>query len=294
MTSVEDARKFYAQLMAANAGSADPRLEEAFSAVPREAFLGPGPWTVVAGRALITGNGKITTPSADPIHIYQDVLVALDADKGINNGEPALHAMWIGKIAARAGEAVTHIGAGTGYYTALLARLVSPGLVTAFELEADLAARAAKNLAAYDNVTVVHGDAVASDLPPSDIIYVNAGVVAPAAAWLRALKLGGRMIFPWRPAERIGLAVMVTRTRQGFACDPFMRSWFIPCVGASVAGPAAKIPDRQNAAGSRSIWLTADRVPDRTAIAVFDNVWFSSQSLDTRPPNPRTNGKTAL
>lgn len=46
MTSVEDARKFYAQLMAANAGSADPRLEEAFSAVPREAFLGPGAWTV--------------------------------------------------------------------------------------------------------------------------------------------------------------------------------------------------------------------------------------------------------
>ena len=89
--------------------------------VPREAFLGPGPWTVIAG------NGKITTPSADPVHIYQNVLVALDADKGINNGEPFLHAMWIGKIAPKPGEAVTHVGAGTGYYTALLARLVSPG-----------------------------------------------------------------------------------------------------------------------------------------------------------------------
>ncbi len=278
MTSVEDARKFYAQLMAANAGSADPRLEQAFATVPREAFLGPGPWTVVAGRALITGKGRIVTPSADPVHIYQDVLVALDADKGINNGEPSLHAMWIGRIAPRAGEAVTHVGAGTGYYTALLARLVSPGRVTAFELEADLAARAAQNLSAYDNVTVVHGDAVASDLPPSDIIYVNAGVVAPPVAWLRALKPGGRMIFPWRPSKSVGVAVMVTHTDKSFACDPFMRSWFIPCVGASVANSAAKIPDGQKAARSRSIWLTADRAPDRTATAIIGDVWFSSQT----------------
>ncbi len=278
MTSVEDARKFYAQLMAANAGSADPRLEQAFATVPREAFLGPGPWTVVAGRALITGKGRILTPSADPVHIYQDVLVALHADKGINNGEPSLHAMWIGKTAPRNGETVTHVGAGTGYYTALLARLVSPGRVTAFELEADLAARATRNLSAYDNVTVVHGDAVTHDLPPSDIIYVNAGVVAPPAAWLRALKPGGRMIFPWRPSKSVGVAVMVTRTDKGFACDPFMRSWFIPCVGASVANSAAKIPDGQKAASSRSIWLMADRAPDRTATAIIGDVWFSSQA----------------
>lgn len=279
MTSVEDARKFYAQLMAGNAGSADPRLEEAFATVPREAFLGPGPWAVVAGRALTAGNGKIMTPSADPVHIYQDVLVALDAGKGINNGEPSLHAMWIGRIAPRPDEAVTHIGAGTGYYTALLARLVAPGPVTAFEIEADLAARATKNLETYGNVSVVHGDAVTGDLPPSDIIYVNAGVVAPPAPWLRALKAGGRMIFPWRPSQGVGLAVMVTRTDKGFACDPFMRSWFIPCVGASAAGPAAKIPDLQKAARSRSIWLTSNRAPDRTATAIIGDVWFSSQAL---------------
>ncbi|ESZ70361.1 SAM-dependent methlyltransferase [Mesorhizobium sp. L103C119B0] len=279
MTSVEDARKFYAQLMAGNAGSADPRLEEAFATVPREAFLGPGPWAVVAGRALTAGNGKIMTPSADPVHIYQDVLVALDADKGINNGEPSLHAMWIGRIAPRPDEAVTHIGAGTGYYTALLARLVAPGPVTAFEMEADLAARATKNLETYGNVSVVHGDAVTGDLAPSDIIYVNAGVVAPPAPWLRALKAGGRMIFPWRPSQGVGLAVMVTRNDKGFACDPFMRSWFIPCVGASAAGSAAKIPDLQKAARSRSIWLTSDRAPDRTATAIIGDVWFSSQAL---------------
>jgi len=295
MTVLAEARKFYARLMAANSGSADPRLEDAFATVPREAFLGPGPWTVIVGRMVTAGNGKVVTPSADPVHIYQDVLMALDADKGINNGEPSLHAMWIGKIAPKPGEAVTHIGAGTGYYTALLARLVSPGgAVTAFELEADLASRATKNLEAYGNVTVIHGDAVTTTLPPSDVIYVNAGVAAPPAGWLKALRPGGRMIFPWRPAERVALAVLVTRTKKGFACNPFMGSWFIPCVGASVASPAAKIPDREQAARSRSIWLTSDKAPDGTATAIIGDVWFSSQSLDDRPPASRTKGKTAL
>lgn len=274
MTRIAEARKFYARLMAANAGSADPRLEDVFAAVPREAFLGPGPWTVVAG------NGKVETPSADPVHIYQNVLVSLDAEKGINNGEPFLHAMWIGKVAPKPGEAVTHVGAGTGYYTALLAKLVSPGgAVTAFELDSSLAERAIKNLEAYGNVTAIHGDAVVGGLPPSDIIYVNAGVAAPPAEWLKALKPGGRMVFPWRPAERIGLAVMVTRTDKGFACDPFMRSWFIPCIGASAASTTI---DRDKAARSRKIWLTADKAPDRTATAVIGDVWFSSQSVGGR------------
>lgn len=277
MTGIGEARKFYARLMAANAGSADPRLEDVFAAVPREAFLGPGPWTVVAG------NGKVETPSADPVHIYQNVLVSLDADKGINNGEPFLHAMWIGKVAPKPGETVTHVGAGNGYYTALLAPLVSPGgAVTAFELDSSLADRARKSLEAYANVTVIHGDAVIGSLPPSDIIYVNAGVAAPPAQWLKALKPGARMVFPWRPAERVGLAVMVTRTQQGFACDPFMRSWFISCIGASAATPATKFPNRDKAARSRSIWLTADKAPDRTAIAVIGDVWFSSQDVGGR------------
>ncbi|MBW8907759.1 MAG: protein-L-isoaspartate O-methyltransferase [Mesorhizobium sp.] len=274
MSKVEDARKFYARLMTINAASPDPRLEAVFASVPREDFLGPGPWTVVAG------DSRIETPSADPSHIYQNVLVALDVDKGINNGEPMLHAMWLAKVGPKPGEAVTHIGAGTGYYSALLARLVEPGgRVTAFELDADLAARARTNLARYGNVEVIHGDAVVSPLPPSDIIYVNAGVVAPPASWLKALKPGGRLIFPWRPSDTVGLAVLVTRLDDGFACRPFMGSWFIPCVGASAAGPVAKIPTRERAARTRSVWLSENKAPDRTATAIFGDLWFSSRAI---------------
>lgn len=290
MTRIAEARRFYARLLASHAGARDPRLEEAFAEIPREDFLGPGPWTVITTpwRAG-AGRNTVETPSADPVHIYQNQLVALDRDKGINNGEPLLHAMWMTKIAPSPGEHVAHIGAGTGYYSAILSRLVAPdGTVTAYEYEAHLAARAAENLADYDNVTVVHGDAVHAELPPSDIIYVNAGAVAPPASWLQALKLGGRLVFPWRPTEKIGLAVVVTRLESGFACQAFMRSWFIPCVGASRPGSASdltiKLPTSAEAKRSRSVFLTEQKAADATATAVFGDVWFSSRSLGSRRP----------
>ncbi len=267
-----DIRANYARQMAAASGSADPRLEEAFAAVPREAFLGAGPWTIVVG------NRKVTTPDADPAHIYQNVLVALDAER--NNGEPVLHAAWIGKIAPQPGEMVIHVGAGSGYYTALLATLVLPGgSVTAFELDADLAAQARRNLEPYENVTVVAGDGVVAKLPESNIIYVNAGVAAPPAGWLKTLRPGGRLIFPWQPSERVGLAMVATRTGGGFECRPFMGSWFIPCVGASQPGGSAKLPTQGQARRTRSIWLTADKAPDRSATAIFGDVWFSSKRI---------------
>ena len=73
------------------------------------------------------------------------------------------------------------------------------------------------------------------------------------------------------------------RTEKGFACDPFMRSWFIPCFGASVADLAAKIPTREQATRSRSIWLTGDKAPDRTATAIFGDVWFSTKDVRAKP-----------
>jgi hypothetical protein len=88
--SLDEIRGFYAKLMAAASGSHDPRLERIFELVPREAFLPPGPWKIMVGETYVD------TPSADPVYLYQNTLVALDAGKGINNGVPSLHAAWIG------------------------------------------------------------------------------------------------------------------------------------------------------------------------------------------------------
>ena len=274
MATLPEVRRFYAQLMAAASGSTDPRLERIFELVPREAFLPPGPWHIRHNHL------SLETPSADPAFLYQNIMVPLDAEKGINNGEPFLHAAWIGKAAPKAGETVTHIGAGTGYYTAILAMLVLPnGRVHAFEIERTLAAQAKLNLGPFENVRVTAADAVARKLPASDLIYVNAGVVAPPVQWLAALRPNGRLVFPWRPTDKIGLAVLVTRTAAGFSCEPFMQSWFIPCVNASAAGPDDRPPSASQARRTRSIWLRSEKAPDDTATAVFGDVWFSSAAL---------------
>jgi protein-L-isoaspartate(D-aspartate) O-methyltransferase len=274
-------RSAYASEMAAASGSDDPRIENAFATVPREDFVGPGPWMIMGLSAALAGERYVRTLDADPAHLYRNALVALDAEKGINNGEPSLHAAWIGAVAPRPGEAVSHIGAGTGYYSAILSRLVLPGgSVHAFEIEPKLARKARRNLLPYPGVTVVTGDAVTLPLPASDIIYVNAGVVAPPAGWLDALKPGGRLIFPWRPSEEVALSILVTRRDAGFALEPLMPSWFIPCIGAGQTGRRAKkLPDPREAQRTRSIWLRADKQPDETATAIIGDVWFSSEPV---------------
>ena len=271
-------RRFYATLLAAVDGSGDGRLEHAFASVPREMFLPPGPWKVFIG----TGKPKayVETPSADPIHLYNNVLVALDEETLTNNGQPSLHAAWMAAVAPRPGETVAHIGAGTGYYSAVLSVLVSPGgRVAAFEIDEGRAAAARRHLSAYDAVSVETADATRFALPDADVIYVNAGVAAPPLPWLQALRPGGRLIFPWRPAEQVGMTLLVTRGADGFGVESLAPSWFIPCIGAADDQTLGPAPDHDAVRRSRSIQLTAQRTPDATATAVYRDLWFSTDAL---------------
>ncbi len=261
-------------MMAVASGSSDPRFERAFELVRREAFVGPGPWHIGVYQRTVK------TPNADPVFLYQNVLVQLDAAKGINNGEPFLHAAWMGAVEPGAGDAISHIGAGTGYYSAILSVLALPGgSVNAFEIDENLARRARDNLEPFENVSVIRGDATRLPLPPSDLIYVNAGAVAPPLGWLTALRPQGRMIFPWRPSQATGLAIIISRRQAGFSVKPLMASYFIPCVGLSEAEECNKVPDSREAWSARSVWLTAGREPDETAVAIYRDLWFSSAEV---------------
>jgi protein-L-isoaspartate(D-aspartate) O-methyltransferase len=84
------------------------------------------------------------------------------------------------------------------------------------------------------------------------------------------------MIFPWRPADRVGLAILLSRSGPDFAVKPLMPSWFIPCIGASDIDGCTKAPDTREAWSARSLWLTSDRSPDETAVAIYEHAWFST------------------
>src|SRR6266702_3634458 len=180
-------RAFYAQLICAAAKTTDPRIEQAFRAVRREPFAGPGPWSISFG-----GHPYVVTPDDDPAFLYQNALLALDPARGVN------------------------IGAGTGYYTAILAELVGPGgRVYAYEIDERLAALARANLKDIAEVELRERSGIGSDLPTADVVYVCAGAAQPAMEWLEALRPGGRLVFPLAPEGMLGGMLMITRPDQG-------------------------------------------------------------------------------
>jgi protein-L-isoaspartate(D-aspartate) O-methyltransferase len=217
--ALEDYRRFYAEEIAAVTALRSPALVEAFAKVPRETFLGPGPWEI-AGADFSMGPqvSYRTTPDADPRRIYHNVVVVIDRKRNLNNGHPGTLAAWLDRLEVAPGENVVHVGAGLGYFTAILSELVgTTGRVTAIEVDADLATRARDNLEPWPNVDMHTGDGGEFDPGPVDAIFVNAGVTHPRALWLDRLTDGGRLLLPltFDVGGGIGKGVMMLVRREG-------------------------------------------------------------------------------
>lgn len=189
---LEIRRRLFAEEVQAVAGLKDERLVEALATVPRERFLGPGPW-VVQGEMSAARH----TPDDDPGHVYHNYSVAIDPDRQLFNGAPGLVAGTIDLLGVVPGARVLHVGTGLGYYSAVLAHMTGEaGRVLAIEVDRALAERARVNTAHTAWLEVRDGDATAPLGEQFDAILVSAGVTHPQGAWLEALAEGGRMILP--------------------------------------------------------------------------------------------------
>jgi protein-L-isoaspartate(D-aspartate) O-methyltransferase len=237
-------REAYARRIATSAGIApDGEIAHAFAVIPREDFMGPPPWRVVSGR------GRTRISSSDPAVLYQDVLVSLGGEPGLNNGQPSLHAMCIDALALRRSERVVHVGAGTGYYTAVLAMLVGEtGMVDAYEIEPGLAERARSNLAGFAQAEVHARSGAIEPLPACDALYVNAAAAEPLAVWLDALRPEGRLMFPLAGRDGTGEMLLLTRkTETEYGARFLSPVQFVPMIGAQdeQAGRALKAAFRR-------------------------------------------------
>jgi protein-L-isoaspartate(D-aspartate) O-methyltransferase len=199
--TLDDCRLFYADEVRIVAGINSPALVTAYARVPREKFMGPAPWQIaspdMASMAFMGLAGVTYLSTDDPMDLYHNVLVALDPDRHLNNGQPSALARWIAALDLEAGDRVYHLGCGVGYYTAIMAEVVgSGGRVAASEVDSGLAARAQENLATYPNVSVHAGDGAAFDPGECDAIFINAGVTHPHPLWLKRLSDSGRLVLP--------------------------------------------------------------------------------------------------
>jgi protein-L-isoaspartate(D-aspartate) O-methyltransferase len=219
--TLADIRRFYAAEIECAANIRTPGLVDAFAEIPREQFLGPGPWRIgTSDPRRPTSVVYRETPDADPRRVYHNVAIALDATRNLNNGHPSSLAMWLDALRLAPGESLLHIGCGVGYYTAIAASTVgSAGRVTAIEMDETLAGRARENLEPYAQVRVVAGDGAIHHEPNAyDAILVNAGFTHPLSDWLESLAPSGRLLLPITaamPRSEIGVGAMTLITRAG-------------------------------------------------------------------------------
>jgi protein-L-isoaspartate(D-aspartate) O-methyltransferase len=223
---VRAARLSYAEELRFTAYVRSEALRAAFSTVPRERFVGTGPWRIRSPMGLFRSqadlSGYWTTTDADPRAVYHDVLIALDESRQINNGQPSLWAFLLDQLDISVGEHVLHLGCGTGYYTAILADLVGPrGKVIAIEIDATLAEKARIALESWPQISVGNADGSQLSFGPTDLIVASAGATHPLVSWLDALKPGGRLLFPMT-ASRHGGMLLVTRNAGGSYAARFL------------------------------------------------------------------------
>jgi protein-L-isoaspartate(D-aspartate) O-methyltransferase len=192
-------------------GLRDPRLLDAFRAIPREAFLAPE----LAEFA------------------YQDS--PLPIEQGQTISQPYIVALMAEALALSPGDRVLEIGTGSGYAAAVLSQLA--GTVYTVERHAELAALATRRLEqlGLKNVSVLHGDGSLGwpEHAPYDAIVVAAGGPGVPPALLAQLAAGGRLVMPVGEGRELQKLVRITRQSDGsFASEDLGDVRFVPLIGA--------------------------------------------------------------
>jgi protein-L-isoaspartate(D-aspartate) O-methyltransferase len=177
-------------------GIADERVLEAMAQVPRELFVDERyRRRAYADGALPIGDGQtISQPW---------VVAAICEGLGLTGDERVLE-----------------VGTGSGYSTAILARLARE--VVSIERVASLAAAARERLAELgaDNVEirVADGTLGAPDRAPFGAIAVHATAPAPPPSLLEQLEVGGRMVIPLTE-RRADMLTVLTRIGEEFDAE---------------------------------------------------------------------------
>ena len=172
MSDTAAARRRYVEDIRAREQISSPRLLRALAAVPASAFCTKDPGVSKVKQAATIAS----TESADPIHLYHDVLVAIDEKRRLDTGLPSLWAHFLDILDIKEKERVVQIGCGLGYYSAILSEMVGPqGTILAIDCEKAFVERARSSLREYGNVEVIPGDGCRDVGGQADVIIVHAG-----------------------------------------------------------------------------------------------------------------------
>ena len=189
-------------------GIRDLAVLRAFDEVPRHLFVPTG----VRHRA------------------YEDA--ALPIGSGQTISQPSIHALYLDVLKLNGKERVLEIGTGSGFQTALLARLAAQ--VFTIERVAALMERARDVLRAQqvNNVSFLVGDGTIGwrEYGPYDAILVGAGSPTVPKPLIDQLAIGGRLLCPVGNKDKQEV-VLVTRDISGVRTTVVTDARFVPLVG---------------------------------------------------------------
>ena len=161
---------------------------------------------------------------------YEDA--ALPIGSGQTISQPSIHALYLDVLKLTGKERVLEIGTGSGFQTALLARLAAQ--VFTIERVAALMDRAKEVLRAQavNNVSYLVGDGTIGwrEYGPYDAILVGAGSPTVPKPLVEQLAVGGRMLCPVGDREKQEV-MLVTRDISGVRTSVVTDARFVPLVG---------------------------------------------------------------
>jgi len=226
----------------------DPSVADALRTVPRHLFL----------------------PDLPPEQAYQDDAIVTKRDEDgrpiSSSSQPTIMAIMLDQLAARSGQRVLEIGAGTGFNAALLAHIVGErGHVTSVDLDADTVERARENLdaAGCPDVVLVTGDGALGHPAnaPYDRIIATVGVWDLAPAWRDQLAPEGRLVVP----------LDLHGVQRTIAFEPAGDHWTSrsarPCGFMRMRGPFAGPERNYRISDTVTLNLPHDRAVDPDALA---------------------------
>jgi protein-L-isoaspartate(D-aspartate) O-methyltransferase len=189
-------------------GISDAGILQAFLEVPRHEFLPEAIWH----------------------RAYEDA--PLPIGFGQTASQPSLQALYLELLGLRTTDRVLEIGTGSGYQTAVLARLVDRAYSIERVRELSVRARTSLDRVGVSNVAVLVGDGTIgwSRYAPYDAILVTAGSPDVPAPLLAQLAEGGRMLVPVgaRHAQRL---IRVTKTSEAMETEDIIDCNFVPLLG---------------------------------------------------------------
>jgi protein-L-isoaspartate(D-aspartate) O-methyltransferase len=210
MTDFAPEREAMIERQIASRGITDPKILEAFRAVPREEFLSE------EYRDLAYGDHPL------PIEAGQTI------------SQPYIVALMIQAAEIKPGDKVLEVGAGSGYAAAVMSRIA--GEVIAIERQGELVKIAAERMKrlGFDNVRIIEGDGTRgcpNEAPFDAILAAASGSHVPKTL-IEQLADGGRIVMPVGDPSWIQKLVKVTKGPGGkLITEDLGGVRFVPLIG---------------------------------------------------------------